>query len=142
MILPFIHGILFAKFQSSYILSVLYLSIKSISITINICALTAIAVKINKMNFSCSTPRDTILQTGNSAVYQEQIIRVLSRRLSYYCIVQTITRVGPTWYQLQYGFGDYNYDTNDPSTFQLCIVLIEVIFSPLAGLGMTLIMIM
>lgn len=31
---------------------------------------------------------------------------LLSKRLVYYCIVQTVARIGSSWYQLAYGFGD------------------------------------
>ena len=31
---------------------------------------------------------------------------LLSKRLVYYCVVQTVARIGSSWYQLAYGFGD------------------------------------
>lgn len=37
---------------------------------------------------------------------QANPVFLLSKRLVYYCIVQTVTRIASSWYQLAYGFGD------------------------------------
>lgn len=59
---------------------------------------------------------------------------LLSKRLVYYCIVQTITRIGSTWYQIAYGFGS-EYEASDASTLQTIIYLSEFVLSPSAGIG-------
>jgi hypothetical protein len=57
-------------------------------------------------------------------------------RLVYYCIVQTITRIGSSWYQLQYGFGSAaEYDATDASLLKSTIYLSEFILNPSAGIG-------
>jgi hypothetical protein len=61
-------------------------------------------------------------------------IYVLSMRLIYYCLVQTITRVGASWYQLQYGYG-HTYHHETASSFQTAAYLLEYILTPSAGIG-------
>jgi hypothetical protein len=61
-------------------------------------------------------------------------ITELTSRLKHYVVVQTVTRIGATWYQLQYGFGS-TYDSNEATTMQTVSVFFELILTPAAGVG-------
>ena len=57
-------------------------------------------------------------------------------RLVYYCVVQTLTRLSSTWYQLQYGFHSADeYDADKSTSMETAIYLSEFVFSPGAGIG-------
>ena len=79
--------------------------------------------------------RPLLTPAGGEGPTRYDFIVTLIQRLVYYCFVQTVTRIGATWYQLQWGFGSYNYDIDSPSTWQLIAVFTEVVLSPLAGVG-------
>jgi hypothetical protein len=54
-------------------------------------------------------------------------------RLQYYCLVQIISRIGATWYQIQFGFRETV--TQSPSTFQTAVFAIQFLLTPTAGIG-------
>lgn len=55
-------------------------------------------------------------------------------RLQYYCLVQIISRIGATWYQLQYGFVE-TIDMSDASPFEMFVFSTQFILTPSAGIG-------
>ena len=106
-------------------LTVTYFLLRSLSIIVNVLAIVIIFFKINTMrkngdSFSVSAKTNPVF--------------VLSLRLVYYCAVQTITRIGNSWYQLQYGFGG-GYDADSASALEKSLYLSEFILTPSAGIG-------
>ena len=59
---------------------------------------------------------------------------VLAMRLQYYCIVQTVTRIGASWYQLQYG-AEPTYDSSNPNIIKAIAIITQFILTPAAGIG-------
>lgn len=55
-------------------------------------------------------------------------------RLQYYCLVQIISRIGATWYQLQYGFIE-TIDMSNASNFEMAVFSTQFILTPSAGIG-------
>lgn len=103
----------------------IYFVIRTVSIIINIFAILIIFYKIYKLSL-----KDPSFQANSNPVY------ILSMRLVYYCLVQTITRIGSSWYQLQYGFGSAaDYDSDNASTLKTIIYLSEFVLTPSAGIG-------
>jgi hypothetical protein len=102
-----------------------YFSLRTVSIFINISATLLIFYKIHRLR-----RQDPHFHPYSNPAY------VLSMRLVYYCIVQTITRIGSSWYQLQYGFGSAEeYDASDASLLKSTVYLSEFILNPSAGIG-------
>jgi hypothetical protein len=113
-------GLTVTYFDSKVI--VCYFILRTVSIAINIIAIFAIFIKLYYMNDGT--------ELKNNPVF------VLSMRLVYYCVVQTITRLSSTWYQLQYGFGSADkYEADKSTSLETAIYLSEFIFSPAAGIG-------
>lgn len=127
-----------AIFIGNTAISVIYLTIKTVSIIVNITTYLVILLKIGKMATAsdASNPNTNLtsrfslqaIRNNNNPVY------VLAMRLQYYCIVQTLTRLGASWYQLQYGFGA-TYHEDSASTLQTISLFSEVILTPSAGIG-------
>lgn len=91
----------------------------------NVVAILVIFYKIYRLY-----RKDPTFQPNSNPVY------ILSMRLVYYCLVQTITRIGSSWYQLQYGFGSASeYDASSASTLKTVIYLSEFVLTPSAGIG-------
>lgn len=65
---------------------------------------------------------------------QKDIITVMCGRLQYYCLVQIISRIGATWYQLQYGFIE-TVDMSDASPFEMAVFTTQFMLTPSAGIG-------
>jgi hypothetical protein len=131
---PVCLAIAFSLYENSYALAMVYLSIRSISICINLVVYFLLLLKIGNMRYSPLTSPLLSAECGENPTSYD-IMSTLTKRLLYYCVVQTITRIGATWYQLQWGFGSYNYDVDSPSTWQLIAIFTEVVLSPLAGVG-------
>ena len=55
-------------------------------------------------------------------------------RLQYYCLVQIISRIGATWYQLQFGFVE-TVDMSNASSFEMAVFSTQFILTPSAGIG-------
>lgn len=64
---------------------------------------------------------------------QKDIITIMCGRLQYYCLVQIISRIGATWYQLQYGFRE-TIDRSS-SNFQTSVFAVQFMLTPSAGIG-------
>lgn len=102
-----------------------YFILRTVSIAINLIAILVIFYKISRLR-----KKDPLFQPNSDPAY------VLSKRLVYYCVIQTITRIGSSWYQLQYGFGSANdYDASDASILKSVVYLSEFILNPSAGIG-------
>jgi hypothetical protein len=54
-------------------------------------------------------------------------------RLQYYCLVQIISRIGATWYQIQFGFRETV--TQSSSSFQTAVFAVQFLLTPTAGIG-------
>lgn len=63
---------------------------------------------------------------------QEIAIQVLSDRMIYYPLMQTLTRIGASWYEAIYGFGPFPGDTSN-NQFSLAIFYAGT--SPATGIG-------
>lgn len=131
---PVCLAIAFSIYENSWTLGIIYLSIRSISICINLAVYLFLLLKIGNMRYSPLTRPLLSTESGNNYTTYD-VMTTLTKRLLFYCVVQTITRIGATWYQLQWGFGSYNYDIDNPSTWQLVAVFTEAVLSPLAGVG-------
>lgn len=105
--------------------TIVYFAMRTFSIAINVFAICIIFFKIYRMR----TKGGSVSMNSKS-----NPVFVLSKRLVYYCAVQTITRVGNSWYQLQYGFGS-GYDSSDASIMQTVLYFSEFILTPSAGIG-------
>jgi hypothetical protein len=105
--------------------TMVYFAMRTFSIAINVFAICIIFFKIYRMR----TTGDTMSMSSKS-----NPVFVLSMRLVYYCAVQTITRIGNSWYQLEYGFGA-GYDANDATIMQTVLYFSEFILTPSAGIG-------
>lgn len=102
-----------------------YFAIRTLSILINVLAILIIFYKIYRLR-----KKDPQFHPNSDPAY------VLSKRLVYYCVIQTITRIGSSWYQLQYGFGSAaDYDASEASLLKSTIYLSEFILNPSAGIG-------
>jgi hypothetical protein len=102
-----------------------YFILRTVSIAINLIAIIVIFYKIYRLR-----KKDPLFQPNADPAY------VLSKRLVYYCVIQTITRIGSSWYQLQYGFGSAaEYDASQASLLKSGIYLSEFILNPSAGIG-------
>jgi hypothetical protein len=102
-----------------------YFVLRTASIAINLIAILIIFYKIY-----CLRKKDPLFQPNSDPAY------VLSKRLVYYCVIQTITRIGSSWYQLQYGFGSAaDYDATHASLLKSIVYLSEFILNPSAGIG-------
>ena len=67
-------------------------------------------------------------------------VTVLAKRLKCYPIVQTVARIGASWYELFYGFGSDSYKEAEHGTVQLKVALLcYAFFTPIAGIGFFLI---
>lgn len=99
-----------------------YLAVKTISILINISLFVRIMYKIYHLMKiapgSNATSRSRAERSLSHADAVSNPVYVLAMRLQYYCIVQTVTRVGASWYQLQYGFDTDSYHEGHASTMQ------------------------
>jgi hypothetical protein len=80
-----------------------------------------------------SKPPSSPFPSPSSSSFNHPIY-VLSMRLIYYCLVQTVTRVGASWYQLHYGYG-HTYHHESASSLQTTAYLLEYILTPSAGIG-------
>ncbi len=69
---------------------------------------------------------------GTVAANNHNPIFVLAMRLQYYCIVQTVSRIGASWYQFTYGF---DYDPSTASTLQSIAFITQSALTPSAGFG-------
>jgi hypothetical protein len=112
----------------------LYITTRTISIFVNIVVYGLLIIMIGRFQLSYGTdPRGS---RGNkppaSAV---DVLYLLTRRLLNYCIVQTISRIGVTWYQLQFGFGSYDYATSDPTQLETALKYVQAFLTPSAGIG-------
>mmetsp|Transcript_2651 Transcript_2651/g.3979 ORF Transcript_2651/g.3979 Transcript_2651/m.3979 type:complete len:371 (-) Transcript_2651:295-1407(-) len=117
-------AIVSAVFPDSSYTQMAYLAIRSLSILVNIVAILIIFCKISRMQKEGDVREDPNCNP----------VFVLSKRLVYYCMVQTVTRIGSSWYQLQYGFGG-TYDADSASTLETAVYFSEFILNPSAGIG-------
>ena len=94
-----------------------YLSLRSISIIFNIALFLLIMQKLYVLLHEPIPEKIRHSKDETAATtHQDNPVYVLVMRLQYYCIVQTISRLGASWYQLQYGFNADSYDSNRDST--------------------------
>lgn len=63
---------------------------------------------------------------------QEVAIQVLSNRMIYYPMMQTLSRIGASWYEAKYGFGPYPGHT---SSDQFSLAIFYAATSPATGIG-------
>jgi hypothetical protein len=110
--------------ESQYLVNLslkMYTYIRIISGGFNLAAYIAMAIAIRRYTSSMVT-----------VSHQMKAIQVLVDRLKYYPIVQIISRIGPSWYEIEYG---YNFTATDISLTR-CISDISVsILAPVAAIG-------
>lgn len=100
----------------------LYFYIKLFSIIINFSFAYLIISKIYQMN-----------SKNHQKSLEEMAIQVFSYRIFLYPIVQSLSRLGPAWYQKAYGY-EYD-DADDVSQTQYDCLLMVAILTPLANIG-------
>ncbi len=120
----FVLAVLNCSLQDTTYVQSIYLILKSLSLITNMFTFAIIMCKIQRMNVEAN---GKVLQGNENPVF------VLAMRLQYYCIVQTVTRIGASWYQIHYGFNEY--DSHDASTMESIAFLCESALTPLAGVG-------
>lgn len=124
-------------FPTSIAVNSLYLAIKTISILINIIAYGIIVYKVSSMlpdaNLQATGAHRVLSQSSTSSSKYNNPVYVLAMRLQYYVVVQSVTRIGASWYQLQFGYDAY--DSQHASSVETVAVFTEAILTPSAGLG-------
>lgn len=105
--------------NSDTLLSYSYIRIGSIFLVFLIYAYTALLV--NQMKSKDPT-----------IIIQEQAIKILVGRLKYYPLVQAISRIGYSWYEIEYGF---NFNPNSVSRIQFASQCVVAIATPLGSVG-------
>lgn len=109
--------------STAYDLEEIYFWGRLVSIIINFVIHAIISYRSYQMNSS----RVTSTRTP-----QEVAIQVLSDRMIYYPLMQTLSRIGASWYEAKYGFGPFPGDT---STYQFSLAIIYAATSPATGIG-------
>jgi hypothetical protein len=117
---------IFVQHQGSTAIFYIYFAIRSISVLGNLILFGIIFYHFYRLN-ALSNDEYYKLNSTNP-------IYVLAMRLIYYCLVQTVTRLGASWYQLQYGYG-HNFHHESASLTQTIAYLLEFILTPAAGIG-------
>lgn len=126
-------------FMCNNAVNFIYLSLKTLSVLLNIVLLALILHKVyHIMKISSGTNLRHRSVPGEAPPRSNPVYVLVTRqvclnfymhsyswwvalpvfRLQYYCVVQTFTRIGASWYQIQYGFDSDSYDKNDASVMQ------------------------
>jgi hypothetical protein len=129
--LAILEGI-FVRHLGSVAVYTVYFVIRSVSVILNIITFAIIAFKVYVLDVPSQDPSRP--ESEPSPNNNSNPVFVLSMRLIYYCIVQTVTRIGASWYQLQYGFG-HTFNDENASAVKKAAYLSEYILTPSAGMG-------
>jgi hypothetical protein len=114
-------------------LTYIYLTVRTGSIVVNVVAYAIISIKIKNMSFH--RPVSEPIITAPVSQRTADAVSALSTRLRYYSVVQTISLVGTTWYQMQYGIHDWHFALSDPTSFQVGLNYAQAVLTPSAGIG-------
>lgn len=103
----------------------IYYYLRLISIILNIMVLVYIRYLLYKLK--------AVSRHDPKTIFRIKVISTVVHRLEYYPLVQTISRVGYAWYDLQYGY-DYSIaNVDDP--LELFCAFFAMIVTPLAAVG-------
>lgn len=127
---PIVIGVLFIFYDDVMALTYIYLTVRTGSIVFNVVAYLVIYIKIENMNFHRTSSEPALISQRTA-----DAVNALATRLLYYSVVQTISRVGTTWYQMQYGIHDWDFALTDPTTFQVGLNYVQAVLTPSAGIG-------
>lgn len=133
-VISILEGI-FVRHDGSTAVFLTYFIIRTISVIANIILMILIFYQLSKLNSLSNTSENSQKFHSINPIY------LLSMRLIYYCLIQTISRIGASWYQLQYGYG-HNYHHETASTIQTVAYLLEYILTPSAGIGYLIVFLM
>jgi hypothetical protein len=107
----------------------IYFVIKTISLSLNVCFYLLIMYKVRPPPTPLSRHRQVYTLSG----LQKDLITVMCGRLQYYCLVQIISRIGATWYKIQFGFRS---TIDEPEgSLEATAFAFELLLSPSAGVG-------
>lgn len=105
----------FAQYSSSWL--------RIISIILNILPYLYMIYLLRESKSKSLTPKEIVL---------EAIINALVCRLRYYPLVQALARIGPSWYEQQFGF---DFSATNETLLQYSTSILMAILCPLASIG-------